>query len=96
MTCRIQNPDIPRAGRGGVAHGGPARSGWAGREGTSTVRLAPATSVPGAHQGTKATVLNVSSEARTKEFLCKPVEKQNPRLTRGLATGPQTFFVPGC
>ena len=30
----------------------------------------------------KTTVLDVSSEARTKEFLCKPAEEQNPRLTR--------------
>ena len=27
-TCRIQNPDIPRACRGGAAHGGAA--GWSG------------------------------------------------------------------
>ena len=33
----------------------------------------------------KTTVLNVSSQARTKEILCKPVEEQNVRLTRGLS-----------
>ena len=26
-TCRVQNPDIPRAGRGGAAHGGEAFNG---------------------------------------------------------------------
>ena len=29
-TCRIQNPDIPRAGRVGAAHGGAAGRGRAG------------------------------------------------------------------
>ena len=31
------------------------------------------------------TVLNVSSQARTKVILCKPLKEQNVRLTRGLA-----------
>ena len=31
------------------------------------------------------TVLHVSSEARTKEILCKPMEEQSPRLTAGLS-----------
>ena len=32
-TCRIQNPDIPRAGRVGAAHGGGAGRGGRGRVG---------------------------------------------------------------
>ena len=58
LTCRIQNPDIPRAGRGGAAHG---RAGRGRRRFGSPRRhlsLVP-TRVP------KTTVLNVSSEART-------------------------------
>ena len=31
------------------------------------------------------TVLNVSSQARTKEILCKPLREQNVRLTRGFS-----------
>ena len=48
QTCRIQNPDIPRAGRLGAARGGVAGRGGAGYSGTptgrsdqSTVLLAP-------------------------------------------------------
>ena len=52
-TCRVQNPDIPRAGRGGAAHGAAAGPGWAGPEGMSTVRLAQETSVPRTHKGTE-------------------------------------------
>ena len=50
---------------------------------------------------------NVSAEARISEILCQPTEEQNQRLTRGrqpvpprfirgLATGQEAFFVPGC
>ena len=46
LTCRIQNPDIPRAGRGSAAHGGAAGWGGAGQNGTPTVRFAQETTVP--------------------------------------------------
>ena len=36
--CRIQNPDIPRAGSGGVAHGGAAGQSGAGQDRTPTGR----------------------------------------------------------
>ena len=52
-TCRVQNPDIPRAGRGGAAQGASAEPGQAGPEGTSTVRLAQETFVPRVHQVTE-------------------------------------------
>ena len=38
LTCRIQNPDIPRAGRV-EAHGRAAGRGWAGLDADRTVRL---------------------------------------------------------
>ena len=59
------------------------------------------------NKGPKRTLVNDSSEARTKEILCKPVQEQNPRLTRGLSAvypqfirgsspGPRALFVAGC
>ena len=38
ITCRIQNPDIPRAARVGAAHGGAAGRSRAGRDADGTVR----------------------------------------------------------
>ena len=37
IYCRIRNPDIPRAGRVGAAHGGAAGRGRAGRDADRTV-----------------------------------------------------------
>ena len=45
-ACRIQNPDIPRAGRVGAAHGGAAGRGGAGQDRTPTDRFDQKTSVP--------------------------------------------------
>ena len=36
FTCRIQNPDIPRAGQHGAAHGGTAGPGGDGQHKTPT------------------------------------------------------------
>ena len=61
-TCRIQNLDIPRAGRGGAAHGGAAVRSGAGQDGTQTGRFAQETTFPLAPKTTRAwrtTVLNV-------------------------------------
>ena len=74
-TCRIQNPDIQRAGRVG-AHGGAARRGRA-------EHFAQETSVPRAPKASKTRLLNISPEARRSKILCKPMEEQNPRLTTG-------------
>ena len=51
MICRIQKPDIPRAGRGGAAHGGAAGRGGAGQDGTPTGRFAQEPTVHLAPQG---------------------------------------------
>ena len=83
LTCRIQNPDTLRAGRIGAAHGEAARWGGAGKDGTLSGRSGQKTTHPLALQRIEDTVLDVSSEARTKEILCKPMEEQNPRLTTG-------------
>ena len=50
-ACRIQNPDIPRAGRGGAAHGRAAGRSGAGQGGTPTGRFAQEAIDPFAFQG---------------------------------------------
>ena len=77
-TCRIQNPDISRAGRVG-APGGAARRGGARLGANGTIRIRNK-SLPYAKK-TKKYRLNVSQEARTSEILCLPTEAQNHRLT---------------
>ena len=42
---------------------------------------------------TKSNSLNIPLQARTKEFLCKPAEEQNPRLTTGLPPVYQRFIT---
>ena len=51
LICRVQNPNIPRAGRGRAAHGGAAGAGGAGQDGTPTGRVAQETTDPLAPQG---------------------------------------------
>ena len=77
---RIQNPDIPRAGWGWAAH-----CGAVGQDGTPTGRLAQETPIPLAPRASKTTVLDVYSDARTNEILCKTVEEHNDRLTNVLS-----------
>ena len=63
-TCRIQNPDIPQAARGGPGQGstgGAAGQGGAGQDGTPTGRFDQETTVPVALQGIEDNCLNVSS-----------------------------------
>ena len=76
-TCRVQNPDKPRAGRVG-AHGGVA-----GRTGCQQNCSPRGQASPVPPKASETRRLNVSPEARTSEILCKPMEEQNPRLTRG-------------
>ena len=80
MTCRVQNPDIPRASRveeHDEMVGRDRKRLFANR----TVRLEKN---PSSHSlKHRRHVLNVSPEARTSEILCKPMEEQNPRLTTG-------------
>ena len=71
MTCRIQNPDIPRAGRVGARRGGEAGSGRTGCKQKFSPRR-EASLVPS--KASKSRGLNVSPEARTNEILCKPME----------------------
>ena len=53
LTCRVKNPDITRAGRGGAVHGATAGSCWAGPEQKSTVWLAQKKTFSGAQQSTE-------------------------------------------
>ena len=63
--CRIQNPDTPRAGRVGAAHGGAAGRGGAGQDGTPLGRSGPESTFPLALQQIEKTVLNVISDTQT-------------------------------
>ena len=76
-TCRTQNPDIPRAGRVG-APGGVAGRGRARLGANRTIRPGKKSTVPSKRSKKRRFI--VSSEARTREILCKPA-KQNNRLT---------------
>ena len=74
QTCRIQNPDIPWAGRGRRR-----TAGWAGRAGpggTGRRRVgAPRKQTTLLSlRASNNTVLNDYSEAQTSEFICKSTE----------------------
>ena len=94
VTCRVQNPDIPRAGRVG-AHGGSGRgarrgggaeSGRTGCQQNISPRRRPSL-VPSKASNSRR--LNGFPEARTSEIKCKPnagtKSPIDPRLTRGLS-----------
>ena len=83
QICRVQNLDIPQSSRGGAAHGGAAGRGGAGQDGTPTGRFAQETTDSLPPKASRTNVLNVISEARRNEILCKPIEEHNERLTRG-------------
>ena len=77
---------VPRAGRVGAAHDGAARRGGAGQDGTPTDLFAQETTVLRISKASSTRVLNVFSEARTSEILCKPMEEKyafDPRLASG-------------
>ena len=77
-NCRVQNPDIPRAGRLGA-------DGWAGSGKTGCQQncspRGQETLVPS--KAWKTRRLNVSPEARTSEILCNPNAGTKNRLTTG-------------
>ena len=58
-TSRIQNPDIPRAGQGGAAHGGTAERSGRRQNRTPAGRFAQETTVPLNLQKSKTNVTNV-------------------------------------
>ena len=64
----------------GARRGGGAGSGRTGCQQNCSPRRQASLVPP---KASKTRRLNVSPEARTSEILCKPVEEQNPRLTRG-------------
>ena len=82
VTCRTQNPDIPRAGRVRAAHGGVAGRGGAGQGGTQTDRFAQDTTVPRTRQGMVHTC---------PERFLRSTNKRNPMKTDG---GTKLVFDP--
>ena len=77
QTCRVQNPDIQRAGRVGRRTAG--RRGGVGQNSSPRRQ---ASLVPS--KAPKTRCLNVPPEARTSEIVCKPMGEQSPLLTTGL------------
>ena len=75
------------SGRGDAWWGGGAGRALAGRDADGSVRRGDFS------RASNTPVLNDSSEARTKEILCKPIGEQNQRFNFGTAS---IFFVPGC
>ena len=70
------------SGRGGAWRGSRASRGRA--RGDADMPVRPIDSRPFLpSRASKTIVVNDFSEARTNEILCKPTEKQNPRLTSG-------------
>ena len=85
LKLSIQNPDTPRASRVGArdeaaGRGGPGR---VGRRRVCSHWTQPSLVLSWA---SKTTVLNNSSEARTREIVCKMLREQKVRLTSGLRT----------
>ena len=76
-------PGHTTGGSGRAAHSGAAAHGGPGRMGRRRVSPRWAQSFFVSFKASNTTVLNVFSEARTSEILCKPADEQNPRLTRG-------------
>ena len=75
-TCRIQNQDIPWAGR--VEEPGEAASG-VGQDWMPTELSPEKPRSIVLSKASKTRRFNVSREARTSEILCKPTEEQNER-----------------
>ena len=81
--CRVQNPDIPRAGRCEAASGGTAGQAGTGSTGCRRRQYSPRRKqILLAPRRWKNVLLGVPLEARTREILCKPIEERNPRLNR--------------
>ena len=94
-NCRIKNPDMPRAGRDGAAHGGTAGRGWAGRDADGSVRQGDdRPSHPPDFR--RKPLLGVPLEKRISETPWKQMEEQKPHLTRDLTTGRRPLLFPGC
>ena len=96
QTCRIQNPDEPRATRVRAAHDRAARRRGAWQDGTPTDLFAQDTTALVPSNASCKPVCNDSSDARTSEILCKPMGAQNQRLITVLPAGRRPLFVPDC
>ena len=98
-TCRIQNPDIPRAGRVGAPGGaaGRGRAGQGGRRQNNSPRRQASLVTP---KASKTRLLNDPPEARTSKILCKPnagtKSAIDKRFASGLSPGREARFLFGC
>ena len=104
ITCRVQNPNLPRAGRGGAAHGGAAGRGGVGRiraELNADGSVRPGDNRPVCLLGHRRQLLCMIlwKHEQTKSYVNRWVNK-NVRLTtgfiRGLSAGRWPLFVLGC
>ena len=82
LNCRIQNPNIPRAGLVG-APGGPAGRGRAALGANKIMSRKQSSLVPS--EASKKRRFNVSPEERTNVIICKPKVHQSQLLTRRLS-----------
>ena len=96
-TCRIQNPDIPWAGRVGEP-GGAAGQGRARLRANGTIW--PGTKVHRIFQSIEDTSLQRFSRNTNKRNSMYTDGKTKPtvdhRFISGLSAGPEAFFVPCC
>ena len=100
VTCRFQNPNIPRAVWVRAAHGGAAGRGGAGQHGSGGPEANGPSSPPGYRGQLSWTSLCKHEQRksyvhgwRNKTRGWQPV---HARFIRGLSAGPRALFVPGC
>ena len=90
MTCRTQNPDIPRAGRVGEP-GGAARRGRARLGANRSIR--PGNKGPSYFPKHRRHVASTSLE---KHEQAKSYVNRRRKQTSGLSAGREALFVLGC
>ena len=94
QICRFQNPDIPRAVRGGAACGGAAGRAGPGWARTLVGRFAQETTVPLAHKGIVGSCPGSIFGCTNKRIpIINWWGDKNVRLTSGLYIGPRALFV---
>ena len=99
-TCRVQNPDIPRAGRYGAAHGGTARPGGDGQHRTPTTGLFAQeitnTLIPRRGKNDFLGVFWKNEQWKPYVNRWRKKTAVDPRLITGLTAGRKALFLPGC
>ena len=93
LLSRLQNLVIQQASRVGVAHGGAAERGGAGRDAYRTV--CPRATVPRTFQGKDERLLERFSSSMTKTT-SNLIKKKNEFLTRRFSTGRKALLFLCC